>query len=96
MAVLVHFEAVVKPECLDDLIERLKAGLPDTRAHEGCRDLRTYLNEDGKTLVAIEQWDSKEQYQKYLAWRTETGVMDALGALFDGPPTIRFFEAIDA
>ena len=41
-------------------------------------------------------WDSVEHYEKYLAWRTETGVLAELSALLEGDPNIRYFEAVDA
>ena len=96
MAILVQVEAVAKPECVGKVVQLLKRGFPDTRSSDGCQDITAYLNEDGKTFVVIEHWNSKEQYQRYLTWRTEIGAMDALGALLEVPLNIRFFTAVDA
>jgi len=97
MSVIVLLEAQVKPEAVDEVKATLKEILPDTRAYDGCQSIDIYGNiEDGGNLVFYECWDSREHYEKYLAWRTETGVMEKLGAALAGPPSIRYFERIDA
>lgn len=97
MSVMVLFEAQVKPECVDDLKASLKALLPDTRAFKGCQGVDIYDNvEDNGNLVFYERWDSREDYEKYIAWRTETGVMAQLGETLAGPPSVRYFERVDA
>ncbi len=96
MGTLVILEAIAKTESVRELEDFLKRHLPDTRSYDGCQEITSYLNEDGKNVVIVDQWDSKEDYQKYLAWREETGVIADLGAMLDREPTIRFFDAIDA
>ncbi len=96
MGTLVIFEAIAKAESVRELEDFVQRHLPDTRSYDGCQDITGYLNEDGRTIVMVEHWNSKEDYQKYLAWREETGVLADLGAMLDGEPTIRFFDAIDA
>jgi quinol monooxygenase YgiN len=97
MSVIVLLEAQVKPEAVDEIKASLKALLPDARAYDGCQGIDIYGNtEDRCNLVFYERWDSREHYEKYLAWRTETGVMDQLGAMLTAPPSIRFFERVDA
>ncbi len=97
MSVTVMLEVKAKPDSIDALRQGLAALLPGTRAFEGCQGLTTYQDlEDGQTLVAVEHWDSKEHYERYLAWRTETGAMAQLVSLLEGPPNIRYFEAVPA
>ena len=97
MSVIVLLEAHVKPEAIDELKSSLKVLLPETRAYDGCQGIDIYGNtEDEGNLVFYERWDSREHYEKYLAWRTETGVMDQLGAMLTAPPSIRYFERVDA
>lgn len=96
MGTLVILEAIAKAKSVRGLEDFLQRHIPDTRSYDGCQDITAYLNEDGRTIVMVEHWDSKEQYQKYLAWREETGVLADLGAMFDSGPTIRFFDVIDA
>jgi quinol monooxygenase YgiN len=97
MSVIVLFDVQVKPEAVDELKATLKAILPETRAYDGCQGFDVFGNlEDGSNLVFHERWDSREHHGKYLAWRTETGVMAKLGAALAAPPRIRFFERVDA
>jgi len=97
MNVVVLFEAQVKPEALDEMKATLKEILPDTRVYDGCDGIDIHSNlEDGCKLVFCEHWASREHHEKYLAWRTEQGVMAKLGAALTGPPSIRYFERVDA
>lgn len=97
MAVFVLFEAQVKPEAVDALKATLKEILPGTRTYDGCQGIDILTNlEDGNNLVFCERWDSRDHHKKYLAWRTETGVMEKLGAAMAAPPRIRYFERVDA
>lgn len=87
----------VKPEAVDGVKASLKEILPDTRAYDGCQGLDVYedLDETGH-LVFYERWDSKEHYQRYLNWRTETGAMEQLGKALQGSPSIKYFDRVDA
>ena len=66
--------------------------LPDTRAFEGCQSLKVYVEGDADAIVFIEYWDSAEHYQRYLDWRTETGVLNELVKILAAPPVIRIAE----
>ena len=96
MGTLVILEGVAKTESIRQLEDFLKRVFPDTRSYDGCQDITAYLSEDGQTIVMVEHWISKEHYQKYLAWRKQTGVFADLTALLRDQPTIRFFDVIDA
>ena len=90
---VVLLEIQVKPECVEEVKAFLKEVLPDTRAYAGCQGIDIYGNLDESTnLVFYERWDTRDHYQKYLNWRTETG---ALGAKLAGPPSIRYYDRID-
>lgn len=89
--VILTFNA--KPDCIDKARAWLKNVLPDTRAFDGCVTLHVVQNQDDPTEIAIvEQWDSRQHYEKYLAWRTESGVMDEFRAMMAADPDIRFFD----
>tara|TARA_R110000824_G_scaffold7892_7_gene35989 strand:+ start:12487 stop:12777 length:291 start_codon:yes stop_codon:yes gene_type:complete len=96
MSILVQLEVKAKPECVEEMSSFLADIFPDTRAYDGCIDIQAYLNEDGCTIVFVEHWLSREHYQKYLAWREASGSLAALGPFLQGPPEIRYFQAIDA
>ena len=47
--------------------------------------------DDPAKMMIVEQWDSREQYEKYLAWRTERGDVEVLESLWESP-TWRYFD----
>ena len=54
--------------------------LPDTRAFDGCEGVTVYTDSDDRqTFLFVEFFQSKEHQQRYVKWRTETGVMAQLG-----------------
>ena len=69
--------------------------LADTRAYDGCEGITVHRNMDeASKVVLIEHWDTRAQYDKYLKWREETGVLGKIGALLDGPPSIQCYSNV--
>jgi quinol monooxygenase YgiN len=96
MSVVVLLEIQVKPGAVNEVKAMLKEVLPDTRAYAGCQGIDIYGNlDDTGNLVFYERWASRDHYQKYLAWRTETGAVEKLSAKLTGPPNIRYYERVD-
>jgi quinol monooxygenase YgiN len=97
MAIMVLLEGKAKAETVDHLKAALPKLFPDTRRYEGCQGITAYIGaDDGRTVVFVEYWDTKAHYERYLAWRTETGVIAELVGMLEVPPSIRYFEQIDA
>jgi quinol monooxygenase YgiN len=89
--VILEFRAA--PGRVADVQQWLKGVLPDTRAFDGCQTLYCIQNqEDPEVVLIVEQWDSRQHYERYLAWRAERGDMEVFGAMMAGPPNIRFFD----
>ena len=80
--VIAEFHAA--PGKLEELLATLKQVLPDTRAYDGCLGLESWLDKERSTIVLTEQWVSFDHYDRYLAWRGETGALGAVAALLDG------------
>ena len=80
--VVAEFHAA--PGKLDELIATLTAVLPETRAYDGCLGLESWLDEERSTIVLTEQWESHGHYDRYLAWRGDTGVLAAIAPLLEG------------
>lgn len=96
MSLVVLLEFQVKPDAIDDMKALMKELLPDTRSYAGCQGVDIYSGaENPANFVFNERWESREHYQRYLAWRTETGAMDKFGAKLAGPPSIRYFNRVD-
>ena len=97
MAVTILLETQAKPGGGDELLAMFKAALPDTRAWEGCIGLKAYRDQDNPdSIILVEDFETKEAYQKYLSWRQETGVFDQLSAMLAAPPSIRYLDLTDA
>ena len=47
-------------------------------------------------MIAVEEWGTREDHQKYAAWRTETGAVDRIVSMLSGPLSIRYFDKTDA
>ena len=96
MSVMIIFETRIKSKEISNMKSYLDEILPDTRAYDGCQSLDVYFNtDDTGNMVMVEFWDSRAHYEKYLNWRTETGVMDKVGAMLAEPPSIRYFDKTD-
>lgn len=97
MACTVILEIQLKPDMIDAAKGAFKEILPDTRSYDGCQGVAVTENQDNAgNLVLVETWETRAKYEKYLGWRAETGVLDQLGAMCDGDPSIRFFDPVDA
>ena len=97
MGVLVLLEVKVKPEEISNMKSYMAEIIPDTRTYKGCQRIDVYFDTgDTASMVAVEYWDSLAHYEKYHAWRKETGVLDKIGTMLSKPPTVRYFERIDA
>ncbi len=97
MSVLVLLEVKVKPEEISNMKSYMAEIIPDTRTYKGCQRIDVYFcTGDTASMVAVEYWDSLAHYEKYYAWRKETGVLDRIGTMLSKPPTVRYFERIDA
>lgn len=97
MAVRVFLDVKAKPGTGHELVAFFRSILPETRAYEGCTSVETLQNsDDADHVVLVEVWESRDQYEKYLAWRQETGTVDRLMEALAEPPTIRHFDVTDA
>ncbi len=93
MPITVLLDLKAKPGAIEKLKAVFIEILPDTRRYEGCEGLEVKINQDdGDNLVIIEYWQSRQHYQKYFAWRQETGLLDRLGSLLGAPPALRYLE----
>ena len=74
MAVRVILEVKAKPGTGGEVVAFFRSILPETRAYEGCTRVETLQNsEDADNVLLVEDWDTHEQYEKYLAWQRERG-----------------------
>ncbi len=97
MSVIVLLELNVQEDKSSAMIQMMKEILPDTRAFAGCQGVEVVQNQDKPTeIILIERWESRAHYEKYFAWRNESGSLDKLGSMVASPPSIRYFDPRDA
>lgn len=95
MNATVILEADVKEGKKDELLRLLSQYLPETRKYKGFIDISIHTGEKNNHVIFYEKWESIKAYESYLQWRTETGVMNTLGATLSAPPVIRYFNTED-
>jgi len=95
MSTIVILEADVKEGQKEELLMLLSQYLPETRKYKGFIDISIHTEKKKNHVLFYEKWESVEDYESYLQWRTETGVMKILGAMFSSPPLIRYFNTED-
>jgi quinol monooxygenase YgiN len=74
----------------------LQETFASTLNYEGCKGYEVYENLDASgNVILLTHWSSPEQYDRYLAWRKETGILDRFGQTFASPPNIRYFNRLN-
>lgn len=97
MTCTVILEIRVKPEFVDGMAAGFKGLFPDTRSFPGCIELFASQNQDDRqNFVIVETWESRAAYEKYFAWRVETGAIAALGQQIEGEVNLRYLDRIGA
>jgi len=97
VGILVLLEVQVKPAAVGEFKSFMEAIFPDTRTFSGCKSAALHVNQDDATnMLAVEEWDTREDHQKYIAWRTETGIMASVAAMVAAPPSLRYFDRTNA
>ena len=92
MSVMVILEMPVKPDMLEDYLNILKGALVETRDYKGCRSVTTLVDQETSSIVLVEEWDSAEDQQAYIAWRVETGLIDAIAPFMQGELVTRTYD----
>jgi len=79
-----------------DLVALLAHALTDTRAFPGCVSVETYTDTDQPdTVVLWEKFERRADHEAYLAWRAETGMMEALAPILAGPLDVQYLDHHD-
>ena len=89
---MITLEMPVKPDMLEDYLNILKGALVETRSYKGCRSVTTLVDQETSSIVLVEEWDSAEDQQAYIAWRVETGLIDAIAQFMQGELVTRTYD----
>lgn len=95
MTVQAIMELTIKEGRFDDFRDFMVKVLPDTRPYKGCVSIEFVRSQDNPNHVLVmEKWDSRKDYESYINWRMETGIMNQMGDMIDGEPNLRFFDPL--
>jgi quinol monooxygenase YgiN len=87
MSIRVILELQAPAGKADELLAYLEQVLPETRKYPGYEELRVTRDvADPAWVIVVEKWESAAAYQRYLGWRTQTGVMTRLASLLANSP----------
>ena len=92
MSVMITLEMPVKPDMLEEYLNILKGALVETRSYKGCRSVTTLVDQETSSVLLVEEWDSAEDQQAYMAWRMETGLIDAISPFMQGELVTRTYD----
>ncbi|HEY9644309.1 MAG TPA: hypothetical protein V6C57_27695 [Coleofasciculaceae cyanobacterium] len=94
--VIVTVELIAKdPEALERHLNS-SGVIPTTRLASGINYSWTVREQNNSNrFVLIQQWNSVEQQQGYIAWRVERGDLAELRSLLTEDPVVRYLSPID-
>lgn len=96
MGVVVLLDLKVKPDKVEEFKEFVASIIGDTRAYDGCESMTFTANQDDPTnVVFVERWESREKYEKYFAWRVETGALEQVVPMLASEPSPRYYDVVD-
>ena len=74
-------------------ILRSEQGLTATRAFEGCESIEAYTDVDNPdNIVLWEKFATRADHEAYLAWRIETGLLDALASILASDLEVTYLD----
>jgi quinol monooxygenase YgiN len=92
MSVRVTLNCQVKPEQLEVLLPFLEKNLPNVRGFDGCLGVIVYFDKQHLEMLLEEEWLSMEQHQTYMQFINDNGILKELGAFFESPPIVKYFQ----
>ena len=97
MPTIVIVEIRAKQGSVDDLISAFKQFIPTARSSEGNISLDLIRGQDDPDVIVLyEQWETRNHFEKYLAWFEEQGRRKIIEALTEGEASIRYFDITPA
>ncbi|WP_157219416.1 putative quinol monooxygenase [Flavisphingomonas formosensis] len=92
--VTVTLGLTLKPGAVDAFCASLPEAIKETATRPGFGSIR--IVRDETRVLFIETWDSEAAYDAYIAWRTETGMMDMMAQILAEPPEKTVWPALVA
>ena len=93
MTTIVILDIPADSDNRDTIYNTLATALEDTRRFEGNEGLELLVNQDDQcNIVVYERWRSRADYDRYLAYRQESGFSAELRAMISGDIVVRKFD----
>ena len=85
------------PYRADDVMNLLIELSPISRMRPGCQAISLRRNQDDSTNIAGDtRWATRQDYDQYLAWRTDSGYTAQFDDMLAQPTSIRYFDEVCA
>ena len=95
MSTKVIVELEIKSEKMEEVHPLFSSLLQETRSRDGNEGVTVHLDQDVPTsIILIEQWASRLQYEEYNQWRAERGDLAKLAELLQKSPQRRFLTSL--
>lgn len=96
MAVTAFVRVRTKPGQEDKFVDYLAGLLGDSRAWNGCMEIRVVRDQaDESEVYIVERWQTRKDHEDYLAWRAESGTTSEAQQYLEGPMEVRYFDELD-
>ena len=93
MTTIVILDIPATADTRDAIYTTLSEALVETRRFEGNEGLELLVNqEDNANIVVYERWRSREDYDRYLAFRQESGFSAKFRDMIPGTVVVRKFD----
>ena len=91
--IAVTFELTLKPEAVEGFCAQMPITLEETREFPGfvAISIRRHADQPNRVIL-IEEWESRSAYEAYVAFRTETGMMDAMNDIITEEPRLEIWD----
>ena len=93
MSVLCTVIWVIKPERAEEFVETLGGMFSETRTHDGFINIRLLKSDTvANEFILLQEWETTQHHQAYVAFRGEQGDLDKLAAMTAGPTPIQYWD----
>jgi len=83
------------PDRAEDVMNLLIELSPISRTRAGCEAISLRRNQDDPAnIVGDTRWATRQDYDNYLAWRTESGYTAQFDEMLAQPMNIRYFDEV--
>ena len=95
MSTFVTNEFRAKPGRGSDVLALLVALAPESAGRPGCQHISIRRNQDDPdNVIGVTQWESRQNWVDYLAWRTANGITATFDEMLAQPMMIRYWDEV--